>query len=571
MYEALKQSPLPSEYLASEDGPWNGTTARLWQVVVTGQTEAWDDAKADAAVADGKYSRRVDVNDMDNFAMKPKANPGWKYAASSIGSDDVLEIINNSFIGKKEAFPPVPMTEMLSGGFLQIQEYKDRNFPDSKLDHALNFWGPASFAITGEPQDKPQPSFNLRRRWDSITYPNEIGRIQGDQTTLHWVAHTRSGIYTDVIRVFHRESDKSINVNMYTFASAKDQNDPAGLSEVKPGGLPLFPEAGLEIEYNLKIWSQDKLSLRDCGSMRFLNFYKSAPGDNPKNLSRKHNQIVGFRTFTCEVKDAKGAKSNRMEYEPVFLFHKMFDVTPSKAGFVSKVLPLRAWDDSDGLTTPDFLKTYQNVDGQDQALLVIRRLGTSGTGKYDKEMDVEIRCYRWDYITKNLGVSGVEIPKEAGKAHPCCSIYKVKIKAPANFTGPLSDPGAWQVLVDDFRNCGRPELVFMVGKEIGEYSIQVYGFDGESLVERNIGTVPPIPKELPAYYWMVSNLGRHHFTAFCPSETIPWTHDIVQVSDYLWYGKTDPGRLRTPNRYLYFRTVRYTIPFFLYMYHELEL
>ena len=555
MYEALKQAPLPSEYLASEDGPWNGTTARLWQVAVAGQTESWDDAKCDAAVAEGKYSRRVDVNDMDNFEMKPKANPGWKYASSSIGSDDVLEIINKSFIGSKEAFPPVPLTEMLSGGFLQIQEYKDRNYPDSKLDHALNFWGPAKFAIPGEPQDKPQPSFMLRRRWDSITYPNEVGRIQGDQTTLHWVAHTRSGIYTDVIRIFHRESNKSINVNMYTFASAEDQNDPAGLSEVKPGGLPLFPEAELKIEYSLPIWTQNKFSLRDCSSMRFLNFYKSAPGDNPRKLPRKHNQIVGFRTFTREVTDAKGAKSKRMEYEPVFLLNRIIGVWPSKAGFACITVPIIAWDDSDGLTTPDFLKTYQNVDGQDQALLVIRRLGTSGTGTNDKEMDVEIRCYRWANIVKQFAEKGVELPKVAGKAHPCCSIYKLKIKAPVNFTGPLGDPGAWQVLVDDFRNCGRPEIVFIIGKEIGEYGVQVYGFDGESLVERNIGAVPPLPAELPAYSWLVSNVGRHHFTAFCPSETIPWTHDILQVSDYLWYGKTDPMRLRTPNRYLYFRTV----------------
>ena len=546
MYEALRQAPTPTEYKAQEDGPWNGTTARLWQSSVSSQETVWDDAKALEGVSKNVFQRRIDVNDMDNFELKKNANPGWKYSYSSIGSDDVLEIVNNSFIGKKEAFPAVPFCEMLTGGFLQIQEYKDRIYGDTKFDHALNFWGPAKYAMPGE-KDQAKPSFMLRRRWDSLTYPEGMGRIQGDQTNLHWMSHVRSGATTDVLRVFHRESDKTVNISLYSFLASGDQNDPATLSEVMPGGKPLFPTNDLEIEYSQTFWKNEKLSLRDCSSMRFYNFYKTVPGMD------KYNQVVGFRTYTQSATNAKGLKTDRMTYSLCLQLHQSGGTQPSKTGFKCKVAPKSVWDTTDGLTTPDFIKPYQNANGTDHGLLVIRRLGSSGSGSKDKEMVVEVRAYWLGLMAEH----GLDQAQDLSFFQDSWTTHQLKIKAPASFTPPLSDPAGWQVLVDDVRNCGRPELVFLVGGGISEYSIQIFGFDDDgSLTERKIASVPAVPKVLPTSSWWNLDFSKHRFAALCPSETTPWTHDIIQVSQLFHYGKTNALKVGTPDKYIYFRTVR---------------
>ena len=547
MYEALRQAPFPTEYKAQEDGPWNGATARLWQSSVTSQETVWDDAKALEGVSQNVFQRRIDVNDMDNFELKKNANPGWKYGFSSIGSDDVLEIVNKSFIGKKEAFPAVPLCEILTGGFLQIQEYKDQIYGDTKFDHALNFWGPAKYAMPGE-KDKAKPSFMLRRRWDSLTYPEGMGRIQGDQTNLHWMSHIRNGITTDVLRIFHRESDKSVNISLYSFLAWGNQNDPAALSEVTPGGKPLFPTNNLEIEYTQTFWKNEKLSLRDCGSMRFYSFYKIVPG-----VDNKYNQVVGFRTYTQSVTNAKGPKTDRMTYSLCLQLHQSGGTQPTKTGFKCKVAPKSVWDTSDGLTTPDFIKPYENANGKDHGLLVIRRLGSSGTGQKEKEMVVEVRAYWLELIAKH----GLDQAQELSLSEDSWTTHQLKIKAPANFTSPLSDPAGWQVLVDDVRNCGRPELVFLVGGGISEYSIQIFGFnDDGSLRERKIASVPAVPTVLPSYSWWNVDFSKHRFAALCPSETTPWTHDIIQVSQLFHYGKANALKVGTPDKYIYFRTVR---------------
>ena len=97
-------------------------------------------------------------------------------------------------------------------------------------------------------------------------------------------------------------------------------------------------------------------------------------------------------------------------------------------------------------------------------------------------------------------------------------MHPLKVKAGAELKPPLSDPAGWQVLVDDFRNCGRPELVFLFGKDISDYNIQVSGFDDDgSLAERIISSAPALPAQLPTVSRWDAKFSKHHFAALYPS------------------------------------------------------
>lgn len=180
--------------------------------------------------------------------------------------------------------------------------------------------------------------------------------------------------------------------------------------------------------------------------------------------------------------------------------------------------PSIVWDNTDKLTTPQFIKTYQEMDGKNQALVVVR-LRDSGTTPADKEMDIEVRCYWWKLLEK----AGPDLPRKEGQLHPCCTVHKLKLKAPARLTSPLADQAAWQVLADDVRNGGKPELVFLVGRGISEYSVQIFGFDDDgTLTERNVDVIPALPTTLPtnAASWANTEYSKFHLTALRPNEKV---------------------------------------------------
>lgn len=533
LYEALQLAPIPTEYEAASDGPWTGNPARLWTTSVKSQTESFADADAEAGVAKGVFQLRRDVDDMDNHDFKPNSNPGWELGLFNASSD--CDTIDKSFINKKEMYPLVPMAEMLSGGFVQIQEYRDRLNPEDKFDHAMNFWGPGKFVVTGEPQDRPQPTFQLRGRWNNLEYPEGLGRIHGDQLNLHWMSRLKAETNTQIMRVFHRDTEKSVNLTLYSIQLAGDDLRPASIKETGGPKKGLFRLAPVKPAYNTKFWPNERLTKLDLGSMRFFNFYTTTSFDVDRDFVARDPEPVGFKISLREMTNSKGAKVNKTEYSLCYLIKSIKYEDWN-------LRPVTIVDDTDGLTTPDIIKPYQTQTGKDDRILIIRRLGTSGTGSNDREMDVEVRSYRRALIEK---------PREPGKPHPCLTVNVIKVKGPAKFTSPISASAGWQVLVDDVRNCGRPELVFLVGREHADYNVQVFGFnDDGKLVDRNIATPPALPATLPlSSYWNVY-FGGHHFAALCPSETVPWTHDILQVSRFNHYGAAtwaDP--------YLYFRTV----------------
>lgn len=158
-----------------------------------------------------------------------------------IGSDDVLNILNSGFVGKPESFPPVPMCEMLFGRLSSGTAVQGPLYPDTKFDHSLNFWGPTMYRLLGEESVGAKLGYGD----GTILFPTlktSVGSKE-TQTKLHWMSHTRAGDTTDVLRVFHhdRETDKSVNISLYSLLAFYDENDPAKIAEVQPGGELLFP------------------------------------------------------------------------------------------------------------------------------------------------------------------------------------------------------------------------------------------------------------------------------------------------------------------------------------------
>lgn len=188
-------SPKPTEYFPENDGASSGQPARLWKTNVK-----LEKRKTPGTV---RFERRVNIEDHDNYLFV-EGDPGYRdFAAQAsavlsgdlqfgTSSYDVSDIQGSDFIKKNLVPSTMKDVQLLSGGFIQIQEYCEEN-QDGRANYAIDVWGPVSVNVqlfSVEKKRSTQKTFTLIKRVPKLAPQGEPGAAEfkySDSATLDWL------------------------------------------------------------------------------------------------------------------------------------------------------------------------------------------------------------------------------------------------------------------------------------------------------------------------------------------------------------------------------------------------
>lgn len=131
-----------------------------------------------AGRTDQDWTFRQDINDHSNFKRAVGSPSEASFGITGLSArPECIQIRDAPFRGNDQFAKQIPMTGLLSGGFIQVQDLQG---PTKGSGTCLNFWTPATVTIN----DEDKETFTIRNRLIDVLTP--LKDLPNDAVPIHW-------------------------------------------------------------------------------------------------------------------------------------------------------------------------------------------------------------------------------------------------------------------------------------------------------------------------------------------------------------------------------------------------